>query len=42
MHMHGHVLFIVSGETVMRAVWEEEKWVIVKWRAHTGTEREHE
>lgn len=35
-------VFIVSRETVMRAVWEGEEGVIVKWRAHTGTEREHE
>lgn len=35
-------VFIVSRETVMGAVWEGEEGVIVKWRAHTGTEREDE
>lgn len=38
----GMCVFIVSRETVMRTVWEGEEGVIVKWRAYTGTEREHE
>lgn len=38
----GMYVFVVSRETLMRVVWEGKEGVIVKWCAHTGTEKEHE